>query len=1486
MTRNDAVMLFEATVDRVCRVRQSDVSTPSTGPDGFRHDWLTPPSDVAVQEGLVATPAELASRGALILLGEPGMGKTTALESVCALVDNPIEVDGIELTEAGFEATLLGRLQPALKRAQATRGGDVLCVIDQVDESPELHRLGRRLRLALRGQDTRSLRLVLACRTADLPPDLIDVVEELCGEVCVADLLPLSRSEAEQLATSVTGADGRRVDGQALVTAAIEAGAGVLAATPLTLQLLVRQFLRDGGLTPNAAELFADGVDLLAQEWTANRERNSHLTVEERRAIAQQIAVRLVLTGRRTIWTGQVGLERREQDVRKDALLDPSPAMGSNQRLDEVLDTALFIGVGSDRLTFAHSSFAAYLAARYLVAANPPEPQLRSLFLVPNGDDRYGIPTPLRETAAWLVTLNRRHAAWLAEADAESLAAHRSALDSPEVRALIVEVLLRRAEEIELVGGWGYQYRSLGHPDLSEQLRPVLGMAPPADADGFVNIARMRIALRLCAAEQLPSLVPELLSITSERRWPSHIRAFAATVAADADRDGSAPTLRAVLAALPAESGEVGDLAHDELRTALLEALWPGHVPTLEVLTHFAGPSSSFASTSMFRFGRRLAQQLTEAELPEALHWMVSQLSRATASLTESEGERSEPEDRVGSLPSDLVYDLVDRAMSAPTWPTMLVEVAALCRANLGRKQPPLPAALAALDDDGSETQRARDARRELALALIRSEGPDAAIDAWDVVRGWSQIQQRGWRAGGDQVAGFSDRRVLLDADDFQWAYDLALAAPPEEQGATVELAASLLEYERTDTTDLLASDPTHPVYLHLRWLFEAVDLDSELASRGRRRHRRKQREGSFNEAEASDFVRLLHDRLDAAMSGDTNAFVELVHQLQYDPQTGVASPTGADPLVELPGVKALQRPEDLTAAAFAYLRTAEDDRAKWLGTNRVPWAWRAAELAFGHLRTAGRLDELDGSVWRSWVGVVVEYPHRSGFQSAEVERDLTERAVAFCEQDMADALAMYARRHVRAGTWASSVERVDVSGSDLLTQTYATLLAELTEALSAVPDGPLGSDAHRQIGSEPDLTQMVVEATENAVRNASQLWRDLYRRLFSARPGSCRSLALDLLTPEPAAVQIRLATLAGANLLLADPGSGWKAVAPLATTSPDVAVGIAYQSADHGQQIERTLTEEEVADLYRWLAVLVPPHSDPVRAGAYWVGPDDQARDWRDRILTRLAERGTGEALAALRRLSNEFPDRLVIRAAMVKARRQISELRWLPPESSAIAALLADPHTRLVETDEQLADLIVGAIDELRAELPQVWELLWDRAPGALFPDGVDRWVPKNEAAIGAFIGHELHARLRRGVAINREVLVVPTGPDGSYTRIDIKAQAKSTRTHRRDPVVMVELKGAWHVDVLRAQDRQLAQAYLLPTGVAAGVYVVVWFDPARWSGDVGDRRRTLGKSRNRTVPKLTATLKAQADDIGLRTGLTVRPVVLAVPSADSTA
>ncbi|MCA1702123.1 MAG: NACHT domain-containing protein [Actinobacteria bacterium] len=304
--RDRCHQMFALKVDRVCRVRAAsddELPMPVDGEGFLEPGGVLGSSAAAARAGDLLIPVAAAEAHALVMLGEPGLGKTTALRAIASHIDHHhaetlIWLDGSDLDVDTFDeeiGTFLRHLPPAsdFESRTAVLPPRLTIVIDGLDESPMVHRLPHRLSNALDGRATSSLRLLIGCRTADLPPSLRQVLDSAFRPCLFVDLAPLRRIDAVALASSVG------IDGQQLVDVAAEFGAGSLAAIPLTLQLLVRTYLEIGNLDQGARWLFAHGVEqLLAED---NPEHNRPSTLEQRTAIAERVAAVLVLSGRRTV---------------------------------------------------------------------------------------------------------------------------------------------------------------------------------------------------------------------------------------------------------------------------------------------------------------------------------------------------------------------------------------------------------------------------------------------------------------------------------------------------------------------------------------------------------------------------------------------------------------------------------------------------------------------------------------------------------------------------------------------------------------------------------------------------------------------------------------------------------------------------------------------------------------------------------------------------------------------------------------------------------------------------------------------------------------------------------------------------------------------------------------------------------------------------------------------------------------------------------
>jgi hypothetical protein len=1581
--------LFRVKVPRLCRVRTGTESDDTPFPldlDGF----LDPSAAIAstadtVTAGTLVTPATAATAGALVLLGEPGVGKTTVfgdlteglpgLDDASQAEHTLLWLDAARLTEWSFQE-LLGRhlraLPEAPRRAGATavaprgpivgrpspddRGVTLTIVLDQVDESPMLPWLADELATAMKGRDTSRLRVLLACRTADYPSALTDVLARAVGGCVLADLAPLRREEAVTLAASAD------VDGEAVVAAAVAAGAGALASVPLTLELLVRVFHEAGVLEGSPADLFAKGVRLLADEHDDRRRAADTIaSLDQRMAIAGRIAVRLLLAGRRTVWRGP-DLDAGPLDVRAGSLpsgteqtvsgpFDVTPAMVS-----ATLGTALFTGRGEHRLAFRHSSLAAYLAVCHLREHQVPHPQLATLFLVAGDDATTSIPVPLRETAAWLLALDPAHSDWLATADPESLAAHSAVVDSAAMKALVVHGLLDRAPQIELGDpSWRRARWQVAYPGLADQLAAVLAAVPGGEPQDWPTQARVRLAVRLAREAAASDLAEPLLALAEHDRWSPYTRQLAARTAFETAPEVAVPRLRALLDRLADEAYAAAADPDDELRGALLEMLWPDHLALEEALVQLRPRRHRWLFGLYARFLRTMPDRVGEADIPKLLAWTQARMEATPAApdadkeyatvveeptaegrqpLVDPSAEDIDPSDMpIGQLDKELLEGIVDRALSGESAVALIDGVAALLWPRLRRFEPvALPAPLDVVDADGVEPERARELRRTLARALVALTLATQNADQGEyrhVVAGWHR-RRVGWRqrTPADEAAGLhpAGRRWLLDAGDFGWALQTASEAQAagnfEMAQALGALASMIFDWRDSASFELAYEQRDSPVSEHLRWIWEAVRLDSERAHMLRQSFLATRDTESEPWPELERFTARLREQLAAVVAGDTAAFWQLLWGLQFDPQTGHAQVPRLDgDVLSFPGMTVLgeQAENALRKAGLRYLTAEHDHAVSWLGTNHYDKRAWAGYLALVALDTAGRLDDVPSDVWASWAGALVWFPAvpvNAG--DPDRKRRMLSLAARHAPGALATAVARLVRGNLAQGHSPLELELIDPGWAPELADVLFELWGEVATALLHVPaltDPAEGQEEASTAGTadQPSATEstsvpdvVTLPATTEAQAAAFDTWETLLRLLLSADKDRAIATARDALgAAADGERHRRLAVLAARTLLQVDTPAFWLKVKAAIGRDPDFSRELALVCAgDQTNSLDlHSLDEAGLAEVYRWLADLFQPADDVIPEGVHVVSPEEAARHWRDTVLRELAQRATRAAVFELARLAADFPDRLDIAASLRVARGGVQANAWSPPSPEQVAQLLSDVLRRLVRSTAELATLLLDTLAAIAADLPAHGELLWDRQPATRKRTGSrarppsattpangeypkDTWRPKPEAALSAYLAHELTLRLTgRGVAVNREVLIQPRNPYGAGDRTDIAVEA--TLIH--DPyaatpaaasgrlVVVVEVKGAWNDELLSAQREQLAVRYLPESSSDTGVYVVGWYPVDLWTAARDPRK---AKARRCVRDDVERTLVEQADDIASELKRRTRPFLLEIP------
>ena len=1503
---------FAVVADRLCQVRKAG-SGLTDGPPLDENGFLSAYAPVITsihyaEDGVLADPAMLAEAGAFLLLGEPGIGKSTTLEQIGQRAGEVVSVDGADITSESFRDLVESPIEAFLGDLEMNASGGpgaITIIIDQVDECPIATGLGRRLDRMLQRTGTAHVRLLIACRTADVPASLVDAIQKSFGDCQVADLVPLSYSEAERLAASDSSIDGTR-----MIVRAVAAGAGLLASVPLTLGFLADGFRRTGDVVGSIADLFANGTTWSLDEPDPDRRRVLVSSLSQRKAIAGRIAALLLLSGRRTVWVGSA-LGAGGQDLELGLAADGSENAGQQPfeitaaAVRETRSTAVFTGRGENRIAFRHGSIAAYLNASLLVDRGMPVSQLKSLFFVPVGTDRYAIPSALQESAAWLIHLCPSHGEWIATADPESLMSYSKIVDSANVRKAIVTALLAKAGEVELADRpWSRRTPDLNHPELSSQLRQALEEAGQYGGS-WDDLARVRLAVQLARAASLRGLRAEMLTLLSDTTWPAHVRQLAALAAFEAEPYEVGGSLRQYIlrfedAALAAEIDP-----DQEILGSVLKALWPTHLDVGEVL-RLLHPKRRRDLFGVYRgFLASFPASLNDADLTIVLAWADQKRTRLRRPKRVDTEVIELGEDPLGEIDIEMVEPLVDRYFEISSNTADMAAVAKLLYAQLERHDsPPLPFSLIRVDERGDEDPVSRLKRRDLALELLTIPSTFDRSDAWMIVLNWSRRETRSFPSYLHDARQWieGDRRVLLDGTDFRWAYELCGEAVADGQVDRADrlaiLAALIFPQDDRPAFELIADDRSHPVSQKLRYLYESIDIDSPIADQLRRSNRfEADRAVGPSWDGRIEFVQGLRSEFDAIVGGDSESLWKLIWRLQFDPETGRSGHGFCDDLDELPGWAAISdhSPTELLDAALDFVSVSADHGEEWLGTDNIDHRATAGYLALAALLREGRIAEVSSSSWNSWTAAIVWFwtiPMECG--DRDIKAQLLSIAAREAPESLKNSLLSYVRGELNRGQSPSEVEVVAEVADSSLRDAMTQLLVEVVDAIYAW-EGPeeetseKGDDLATSPNTPPPGRKRAIELqrTDQALDAAKRTFETILEAQLSVAPEATSLVETIVENAAPEESTCWLAVSALSVALGVDAELWWPRVKAWIHEATHLSrpLCITCGRSHDWKPFILDLEASAVAEVFGWIKNEFPPQADVNPVGAHMVGPEEQAQHWRRAVLSHLAGRGSREALEALEDLEREFPDDLYIAAATVNARASVAEVAWRRPSSSDVLALLSSTRRRLVRTDAELANVLVEVLRDIETDLPGHCELLWDVVTSA---DGASGqrptlWRPKPEAALCAYLTHEL--RLRLGlldVFVNREVMVKPTDRFGAGERTDILVQATTSRVDARDlagasATVVIEVKGAWNRSLGASQRTQLADRYLHDVGSTSGIYLVGWFPLEQWNDLTDSRRRSAPKG---DIEEIRSVLLRQSDEIRADLGVRTTPVVLDIP------
>jgi hypothetical protein len=1231
--------------------RRIEIDSEAFFPDPrSEYSWFRPSVEASSLEELLGEPC-------LILLGEPGLGKSQAVEDAVASPPADLLVERINLAAYPDASALRSKLfDGEAWRKWANEGQTLHLYLDSFDEAtlsfPSISKfLLEELRTVSDSLGTLYLRI--ACRSAEWMDELAEGLREIWPSqgssedpVRRLSLAPLRERDI------LTAAAAEGFDGEKFLEEIREREVEGLAALPLTLGMMLASVREGSGLPGTQSELYASGVRHLLDEPDPYRRKGEvelRMEIGERLAVAERVSA-AVLLSRRTgvsLLSGHAG--PGDVDPAEIAGFDEADRLAAGgDRFDvgtkeilETLRTALFSMVSRERVGFSHRSLGEYCAGAYLAKAGLDQATLGKLLFAASDAEGRLVPQ-LREVAAWAASLDPNALRAVLKGEAEVLLRiDRLGLDSHQ-RAQVIEAILNQ-ESAERIGRWDRRiWRSLSaldHPGLPGQLNPLI---INLDADWSVRRLAITIA-RVCERKECEQALLDLALNGDEPAWVRDDGVWAL-------REYGSRASKEALVPLALETIE--DDLDDEIKGSALMAVFPGLISVEQVFavltpprnTHLIGAYSTYLH-------KGLPEALERSDLPVALKWAAGmppthERSNGLSSLVDAVLAKAWPfvvnDDEISGLVADVVK------------PRLKAHVDLLNSIDRG---------------DHREAFRDPASRHRLIEELI----PD--IDG----------------SGMHAAALVTTSPELLSSDDFSWVLsriEMSLGAPEESAWVQIARMAFSLPISNADLEDLericLKSPELNDQLGH--WLAPVL-VDSEQADHMREHHRYSRPPAEDPPDRAEEMDTAVEADLLAAENGQDGAWWRLNHTLLFN-EHGRSEPRLGEweaDLTALPGWRRSSPSVQTRIAALARPALDQDppDPDEWFAGSTFN---RAAYAGYRALYLLAKLDrqtfeELDAAVWGRWMPIIIDFPTTTA-SNEDGLNDLIFRRAA-----------------------------------ELAGPTFAEWAGRKLAAEASAGEGHLFFRHSLDGISYSELDDHIVSMLSNRSLRPNSL-RDLLPAALSRDSERAYALIAPRLAEAHCEFETdeeRQSLLICASKLLGFvPGLAWPDVASLSERCPDVGRDVLMSLAhEERSSIAAEMSDEHLSAFLSWIFGEFPQSSDPpLEEGV--VSPRESLSQYRQWLLDALAERGTEKAIEAIEALYDE-QGTPVLRFALRKARDVKREKSPAPAPSAVVRAVCGG--RVMPSTEVELLSTICSALGRIRESLqvgqPPVASELWNTRP-----------------------------------------------------------------------------------------------------------------------------------------------------------------------------
>ncbi len=558
----------------------------------------------------------------LVLIGEPGIGKSTVIKDAFNQVPETEEKDLFELGDYGSEDALCDEVFRNTKFQNWKQGTHYFHLfLDSLDEGylsiPILARILKR-ELNKISSHCHRLQFRITCRTNDWSSSLEETLKELWSEkVGIYQIAPLRKVDV------IEAAKKNNLDDNIFLQQIYEREAVPLAIKPISLNFLLKIYKQNQQFPNSKNELYLNGCEYLCQEHNNSRKDAKFLpslTPKQLLIVAARIAAVTIFCNRVAICQDSESCSPEDVNI-QELWGNIEEAEGnkfqiSRGEIEATLGSVLFSSGAilpsfpkANRISFAHKTYAEFLAAWYLEQSQMSLPQIMSLIRHPDGK----LVPQLHETAAWLANLLPDVFREIMKSDPDVLLTSDIETANVEDRVTLVEALLTFYDEEKILEDpvQNYRhYRKLAHPGLAEQLRPYI-------RESNKNEQARLVAIDIAEVCQLQEIQGDLVELVRDDSQPIIIRKNAAQAIDSLNNQETKNQLK------PLVGSNITNDPDGILRLYLLNSLFPECLSIEELFTVLSDDTLNFPGGLYdYYLASKLKQSLQLDSLLVSLAWV------------------------------------------------------------------------------------------------------------------------------------------------------------------------------------------------------------------------------------------------------------------------------------------------------------------------------------------------------------------------------------------------------------------------------------------------------------------------------------------------------------------------------------------------------------------------------------------------------------------------------------------------------------------------------------------------------------------------------------------------------------------------------------------------------------------------------------------------------------------------------------------------